>query len=100
MYAVIFKAKVGEQDAQYSEMVKLMRELAFKHYNCLDFIAVTEGEQEIALSYWSNEEDIRRWHADAQHAMAQTLGREKWYASYVVEVVKIERRYSFGVLAE
>ncbi|MEH0390756.1 antibiotic biosynthesis monooxygenase, partial [Vibrio mimicus] len=89
--AVIFKAKTGNQDAQYSEMVRLMRELAFEQYNCQDFIAVTEGNQEIAISYWNNEEDIHNWHLDAQHSIAQKLGREKWYESYVVEVVKIER---------
>lgn len=96
MYAVIFKAITGKQDAQYSEMVKVMRDLAFERYNCQDFIAVTEGEQEIAISYWNSEEDIRQWHKDSQHAVAQQLGREKWYQSYVVEVVKVERRYAFG----
>lgn len=96
MYAVIFKAKAGEQDSQYTDMVKVMRDLAFGQYNCRDFIAVTEGDQEIAISYWDNEEDIRRWHIDSQHSIAQKLGREKWYESYVVEIVKIERRYEFN----
>ncbi|TDR75022.1 hypothetical protein [Photobacterium lutimaris] len=52
MFAVIFRAKTGNQDSQYAEMVAVMRELAFEKYGCLDFIAVTEGEQEIAMSYW------------------------------------------------
>ena len=95
MYAVIFKAKTKSPDAQYSETVKMMRELAFSQYNCQDFIAVTEGDQEIAISYWESETDTQNWHRDSQHAVAQQLGREKWYESYVVEVVKVERRYSF-----
>jgi heme-degrading monooxygenase HmoA len=73
-----------------------MRDLAFERYNCQDFIAVTEGEQEIAISYWNSKEDIRQWHKDSQHAVAQQLGRDKWYQSYVVEIVKVERRYAFG----
>jgi heme-degrading monooxygenase HmoA len=97
MYAVIFKAKTGVQDHQYSEMVGTMRDLAFEKYHCQDFLAVTEGQQEIAISYWNTEEDIRNWHQDSQHSLAQKLGREKWYESYVVEVVKIERRYTFGL---
>lgn len=96
MYAVIFKAKTKEPDTHYSEMVKVMRDLAFSQYNCQDFIAVTEGDQEIAISYWQSEEDIRNWHKDSQHAVAQQFGRDKWYKSYVVEVVKVERSYSFG----
>jgi heme-degrading monooxygenase HmoA len=95
MFAVIFKAKVGKQDKDYLDMVAVMRELAFSKYGCLDFIAVSEGDQEIAISYWESEQDIQRWHNDSQHAVAQKLGKEKWYQSYVVEVVEIQRRYSF-----
>ena len=90
MFAVIFKAKVGAQDAQYAQTVALMRELAFNNYNCQDFIAVTEGEQEIALSYWHSLADIQNWHNDSQHKVAQALGREKWYREYTVEVVEIK----------
>lgn len=96
MYAVIFKATTAHQDSEYSEMVTMMRELAFTQYNCQDFIAVTEGKQEIAISYWNSEDDIKRWHKDSQHLIAQKLGREKWYSSYTVEVVKITRSYCFS----
>lgn len=96
MFAVIFKAKVGDQDAQYIEMVGILRDLAFERYNCQDFIAVTEGEQEIAISYWNNEQDIRNWYTDGKHEVAQKLGREKWYQSYVVEITEVKRSYSFG----
>ncbi|MFV7670123.1 antibiotic biosynthesis monooxygenase family protein [Shewanella algae] len=96
MFAVIFKAKAGDQDPQYSQTVSTMRDLAFSKYNCQDFIAVTEGEQEIAISYWLSENDIQNWHKDAQHAVAQKLGKEKWYTSYTIEVVEVKRKYSFG----
>ncbi len=96
MFAVIFKAKAGVQDNSYSESVKVMRDLAFGKYNCVDFIAVQEGDQEIAISYWNSEQDIVGWHQDAQHAVAQKLGKEKWYQSYTVEVAEIKRRYSFN----
>jgi quinol monooxygenase YgiN len=55
MYAVIFRAKPGVQDEEYGKTVARMRELAFDKYGCLDFIAVTEGDQEVAISYWENE---------------------------------------------
>jgi len=96
MFAVIFKATTGNQDGHYAETVKIMRELAFEKYGCLDFIAVTEGDQEIAISYWQSEQDIQRWHHDSQHAVAQQLGREKWYLSYSVEIAEIKRQYSFN----
>jgi len=96
MYAVIFRAKSGKQDDEYGKMVARMRELAFAKYGCLDFIAVTEGEQEIAISYWENENAIRQWKNDSEHTLAQEFGRSKWYQSYIVQVVEIKREYKFN----
>lgn len=96
MFAVIFKAKPGIQDEEYGKTVARMRELAFEKYGCLDFIAVTEGEQEIAISYWETEEAIRQWKSDSEHSLAQDAGRKKWYESYTVQVVEIKREYKFN----
>jgi heme-degrading monooxygenase HmoA len=96
MYAVIFRAKPGIQDDEYGKTVARMRDLAFGKYGCLDFVAVTEGEQEIAISYWENEESIRAWKSDSEHSLAQEVGRSKWYDSYIVQVVEIKREYKFN----
>ena len=73
-----------------------MRELAKSKYGCIDFKALTEGNQEIAISYWRSEDDIKAWKQDPEHQLAQKLGREKWYKSYQVQIVKVEREYSFN----
>lgn len=96
MFAVIFRAKTGVQDEEYGRTVAKMRELAFNKYSCIDFVAVTEGKDEIAISYWQDEETIRQWKSDSEHALAQELGRKKWYESYIVQVVEIKREYSFN----
>jgi heme-degrading monooxygenase HmoA len=97
MFAVIFRAVPGAQDEQYKKTVDRMRELAFTQYGCLDFVAVTEGEQEVAISYWENEEAIKAWKNDAEHTLAQGNGQRKWYQSYTVQVVEIKREYTFNV---
>jgi heme-degrading monooxygenase HmoA len=94
MFVVIFRAKARALDAEYSAMAAQMRELALTQFGCLDFTAVTEGEQEIALSYWPDEASIRAWKQHTDHLAAQTLGRERWYASYSVEIAEVTRRYS------
>jgi len=96
MFAVIFRAKPGIQDEEYGKTVSRMRELAFDEYGCLDFIAVTEGDQEIAISYWENEESIKKWKSDSEHTIAQESGRSKWYKSYIVQVVEIKREYKYN----
>ncbi|MEE4377370.1 MAG: antibiotic biosynthesis monooxygenase [Candidatus Competibacteraceae bacterium] len=96
MFAVIFQAKTTGQDEDYQKTVLRMRELALAKYGCLDFIAVTEGKQEIAISYWENEAAINRWRNDPEHHFAQQRGREKWYESYIVQVVEIKREYKYN----
>jgi heme-degrading monooxygenase HmoA len=95
VYAVIFRAKAGLQDQAYSQTVARMRELAFETYGCLDFVSATEGDQEIAISYWESEAAIQAWKKDAEHLMAQQEGRRRWYRSYTVQVAEIKREYGF-----
>ena len=95
MYAVIFRATTGSQDEEYGKTVTRMRELALSTYGCLDFIAVTEGNQELAISFWKDEASIHRWKQDAAHRSAQELGKTKWYESYSVDVVEIKRHYHY-----
>lgn len=93
MYAVIFTASVGNQDCRYRQMARQLRDLAMADFGCTDFISVTEGEQEIAISYWPDEACIKAWKQQAEHLVAQQLGKEGWYKYYKVEVVKILRAY-------
>ncbi len=94
MYAVIFKATVKQLDDEYSQTAKRMRELAIEKYGCLDFVSSLEKDQEIAISYWEDEQHIVSWKQDKEHLKAQALAAKKWYSSYSVEITKIQRRYS------
>jgi heme-degrading monooxygenase HmoA len=94
MFVVIFRATARTLDAEYSATAARMRELAMAQFGCLDFVAVTEGDQEVALSYWPDEAHIRAWKQHADHLLAQQLGRERWYSGYKVEVAEITRRYA------
>jgi heme-degrading monooxygenase HmoA len=93
-YAVIFRAEIRALDTEYAAMAARLRTLAIEEYGCLEFYAVTEGRQEVAISYWDNEAQIRRWKQDAEHLVAQENGRGKWYRSYSVEVVEVVRAYT------
>lgn len=94
MYAVIFSARIARLDAEYSEMAEAMRALAMEKYGCRKFSSVTDGDSEVAISYWDDEQQIRDWKQDPKHLLAQQAGRRRWYESYTVEVVEIVRRYT------
>ena len=91
MYAVIFKATVADFDDEYVHMAERMKILAFEKYGCRNFVSVTEGNEEIAISYWDSEEQIHDWKNDPEHRLAQVKGREKWYKSFSVEVCEVLR---------
>ena len=93
MYAVIFKAKTKKLDDDYFKMAKRIRELAITEYGCIDFTGVTEGSNEIAISYWESMEQIKKWKENAEHLVAQKLGKEKWYETYNVEIVEVISKY-------
>ncbi|BBB26886.1 antibiotic biosynthesis monooxygenase family protein [Amphritea japonica] len=94
MYAVIFRARIAQLDDEYSMMAARMRDLAIQEYGCREFTAVTEGRNEIAISYWDSKEQIRKWKENVEHCEAQDKGRKRWYASYTVQVVEVLREYS------
>ena len=93
MYAVIFTAEFLSLDDEYSQTAEKMRTLAFERYHCVDFKSLTEGQQEITVSYWKNLDDIHAWKQDPEHLKAQQLGRERWYRHYDVKIVEVLREY-------
>lgn len=93
MYAVIFKAKINKLDDHYSEIAQQMRELAISRYNCIEFTSITEGTDEISISYWKDQKDIKQWKQNAKHLAAQKLGKSKYYKSYQVQITEVIREY-------
>lgn len=47
----------------------------------------------ITVSYWSSAEAISAWKANAEHLIAQEMGKRAWYQHYEVRVAKVERAY-------
>jgi len=93
MYAVIFKAEINKIDNTYFEKANHMRELAISKYGCVEFTSTSEGNHEIAISYWKSKEDISAWKEDKDHKKAQVLGKNKWYKAYTVQIVEILHEY-------
>ena len=93
MFVVIFRARIKHLDPEYYSVAKHMRELALSQFGCLEFQAVCEGDDEVALSYWPSLEHIRAWKNHGEHLAAQQLGKEKWYAAWSVQIAEIVREY-------
>jgi len=92
VFVVIFRARVADVDDEYLRTASRLRKLAREKYGCVEFVSVTEGEEEISLSYWRTREEIEGWKNDAEHLVAQRSGRERWYRWYEVQVAEITDR--------
>lgn len=93
MYTVIFKAQINQLDNEYYQTAAKLRQMAQDKYDCLDFFSLNENDQEISISYWPDQEAIDRWRKDPEHQAAMQKGKSKWYCSYEVKILQIERSY-------
>ena len=96
-YAVIFTSRLVEGvHADYGEMADRMVALAQQQPGFLGFETSRDASGlGMTVSYWRDTNSIRNWHSVAEHKIAQTMGREKWYAAFVTRICKVERDYSF-----
>ncbi len=91
-FAVIFTSHRTGGDEGYGRMSERMAELAAQQPGFLGIeSARAESGFGITVSYWKDEEAIRVWKAHLDHAAAQRLGKEKWYAAYSLRVARVER---------
>ena len=95
--AVIFTNVQSDDIEGYGDAADRMEALAAAQPGYLGFeTARTPGGAGISVSYWADAAAAQSWKAVAEHAEAQRLGRERWYASYRVRVATVEREYGRG----
>lgn len=94
-YAVIFSSRRTPEDAAgYGEASARMVELAAGMPGFLGVESARDAEGfGITVSYWADEEAIRRWKAHAEHAIIRERGRWLWYRHFEVRVARVERAY-------
>ena len=95
-YAVIFTSSRTDVDEGYGDMAMKMVEMASQQPGFLG-VESARGEDGlgITVSYWESEEAIANWRKNAEHRIAQSHGRGKWYAEFVTRVARVERARSF-----
>ncbi len=93
-YAVIFTSLRTGGDRGYDAMAEHMMELAAQQPGFLGVETVRGADGlGITVSYWTSEDAIKNWKANAEHRVAQEAGIQKWYADYRLRIAKVERAY-------
>ncbi len=94
-YAVIFTSTRTAVDEGYEAVAGRMVELAALQPGFLG-VESTRGADGlgITVSYWSSLDAIAAWKSQAEHRIAQTHGRRKWYQHFETRIALVERAYS------
>ncbi len=98
MYAVIFRSirntNYVEMYQEHAEkMERLIKEIkGYLGHQSLRNPITREG---LTISYFDSLDSIRTWREHPEHLKTQELGRNFFYESYDVKVVKVEREYEW-----
>jgi heme-degrading monooxygenase HmoA len=96
MIVVLFRSKLVDPPVGYDEMAAEMAALAPTMPGFVDVksFKADDGER-LTVVWWENEETLRGWREQAQHRVAQRMGRERWYEYYKLEVAEVIRTSQF-----
>jgi heme-degrading monooxygenase HmoA len=96
-YAVIFSSVRTPDDSEgYEAAAERMFELGSSQPGFLGIESVRGADGlGVTISYWSSLAAIDSWREQAEHRLAQSMGREKWYERFVTRICRVERAYEF-----
>ncbi|HMA16736.1 MAG: antibiotic biosynthesis monooxygenase family protein [Bacteroidota bacterium] len=97
MHVVIFEVwpKEGCRDAYLDIAAALKAELVqIDGFISVErFTSLTEEGKILSLSFWRDEEAVKRWREHAEHQAAQGRGRYEIFANYRLRVASVLRDY-------
>lgn len=96
--AVIFAStRTDFDDAGYAAAADAMARLAVVQpgYRGVRSTRGSDGFG-ITVSYWADDAAAIAWRDHPEHAAIRDKGRARWYASYTLEVARIERAYDWA----
>lgn len=95
--AVIFTSqRTDAWDEEYAETAARMEELARRQAGFLGIERVRGSDRVgVTISYWKDRKSALDWKAVAQHRIAQSAGKERFYRWYRVRIATLLEEYSF-----
>jgi heme-degrading monooxygenase HmoA len=104
MYAVIFEVEPEPDRLQdYLDIAAKLRPELEKIDGFVSierFRSLSQEGKILSLSFWRDEEAIRRWRQHEQHREAQLLGRAQVFRDYRLRVAAVVRDYGMEARAE
>ena len=97
MIAVIFEVEINtEKRDDYFDLAARLRPLLEKIDGFLSierFQCLSDPDCLLSLSFWRDESAVQCWRNQAEHRLAQQVGRESVFRNYRLRVATVERDY-------
>jgi len=95
---VVFRSRLDESArAGYEPVAERMLELASQSPGFVSFRAYASDDGErLALAEFATSDDAAAWGANAEHLVAQRLGRERFYTEFHLQVAEVLRSRDFS----
>jgi len=104
MIAVIFEFTAApERRDEYLELAAGLSEAVHGFDGFLGierFQSLSAPDRYVSLSYWRDEEAVRKWRNLQKHREAQARGRRGVFSSYRLRVCSVTRDYGMGERGE
>lgn len=98
MIAVLFEAQAAPaHQARYLQLAAELKPLLADIDWFIDierFQSLTTDGKILSLSWWRDEESVRRWKQNVFHQAAQREGREAIFTYYRIRVAQVVREYA------
>jgi heme-degrading monooxygenase HmoA len=98
MIAVIFEVEPADGEFEtYMDLAAALRpelERIDGFISVERFRSMTDPNRYLSLSFWRDEEAVRRWRNMSSHRGAQGMGRSKVFRDYRLRVAAVSRDYS------
>ena len=88
MLVILFRSRLGEDaGADYQEKAAEMLAYAKTQPGYVDSKQYTgEDGERLTVVKWKDRDSLDAWKKDARHREVKKRGRDRWYASYDIEI--------------
>lgn len=98
MVVVVFRSRINPGNAEaFSPLAEKMHALAREMPGFISYkVYLAEDGERVSIHEWETVEHLHAWRDLPQHAEAQKLGRERFYAEYTSYVCDTPRESRFS----
>lgn len=97
MHVVIFEVKpLPGRAERYFELAAALREELERIDGFISverFRSLADPDKYLSISFWRDEEAVRRWRGHAQHRAAQETGKAEIFEDFRIRVAEVVRDY-------